>query len=123
MSAIAMFRFNAGAFRLCAPKKPRKSISHLSVTEEERALRKSIIIARRRLLALVAGAFVLNATSQAKAQQKPKLAQADAGYQDTPKNDQKCSKCTYFQPPEGCSVVTGKISPQGWCKLFEVPPE
>jgi hypothetical protein len=118
-----MFRLDAGAFRFCAPKNPRKSISYLLFTEEEWVLRKSIIIARRRLLALVAGALVLDTTSQAKSQQKPKLAQADASYQDTPKNDQKCSKCTYFQPPEGCSVVTGKISSQGWCKLFEVPPE
>jgi hypothetical protein len=106
-----------------ANKKPCKSISYLSFTNEEWALRKSVTIARRRLLALVAGTLVFDATSKVKAQQKPKLSQADAGYQDTPKNDQKCSECTYFQPLEGCSVVTGKISPEGWCKLFELPPE
>jgi hypothetical protein len=104
-------------------QKPRKPISDLLFTNEELALRKSVIIARRRLLALFAGALVFGATSKPKAQQKPKLSQADAGYQDTPKNDQKCSECTYFQPLAGCSVVTGKISPEGWCKLFELPPE
>ncbi len=37
-------------------------------------------------------------------------------YQDTPgKNGQKCSACRFFKAPSGCSIVTGKISPNGWC--------
>ena len=37
-------------------------------------------------------------------------------YQDKPgKNGQKCSGCSLFKPPHGCSVVTGTISPNGWC--------
>jgi hypothetical protein len=31
---------------------------------------------------------------------------------------------TKFQPPKGCSVVSGDIiSAKGWCKLYETPPE
>jgi hypothetical protein len=37
-------------------------------------------------------------------------------YQDKPaKNGAKCSGCRLFRPPSGCTVVTGKISPDGWC--------
>ena len=36
-------------------------------------------------------------------------------YQDSPKGDQKCANCLQFVEPDGCKVVDGKISPQGWC--------
>jgi len=37
-------------------------------------------------------------------------------YQDKPgKNGQKCSGCRLFKAPNGCTLVTGKISPNGWC--------
>jgi hypothetical protein len=40
-------------------------------------------------------------------------------YQDKPgPHGQKCSGCKLFQPPSGCSVVTGKISPNGWCNIW-----
>lgn len=31
----------------------------------------------------------------------------------------KCSQCAMWQPPEGCSLVAGKISPAGVCDRFE----
>jgi high potential iron-sulfur protein len=82
-------------------------------------------ITRRRLvLAGAAGTLILRAAARARAQQQTeKLGKADADYQATPKNDQQCSECTKFQPPQSCSVVTGTISPKGWCKLYEEPPE
>jgi hypothetical protein len=37
-------------------------------------------------------------------------------YQDTPgKSGQKCSGCRLFKAPASCQVVTGLISPIGWC--------
>ena len=82
-------------------------------------------IARRQLVALAgAGLLMLRARAPAQAQQQQaKLSKPEAEYQDTPKNDQQCSECTKFQPPKGCSVVSGDISPKGWCKLYEAPPE
>ncbi len=82
-------------------------------------------IARRRLLAAAsAGLLMLRVRASARAQEKQeKLSQPEADYQDAPKNEQQCSECTKFQPPKGCSVVTGDISPRGWCKLYEAPPE
>jgi hypothetical protein len=80
------------------------------------------MIARRNLI--LAGATVvltLDAADRARAQQK--LSKQDAAYQDTPRDDHLCSGCTQFQPPQSCNVVDGEISPRGWCKLFEEPPE
>ncbi|WP_405054934.1 high-potential iron-sulfur protein [Vulcanimicrobium alpinum] len=40
-------------------------------------------------------------------------------YQDKPgKGGAKCSTCSLFKPPHGCQVVTGKISPNGWCVAY-----
>jgi hypothetical protein len=37
-------------------------------------------------------------------------------YQDKPgPGGKKCSQCRFFRPPHGCSIVTGTISPNGWC--------
>jgi hypothetical protein len=37
-------------------------------------------------------------------------------YQDKPgKNGQKCAGCRFFKKPNGCTIVHGKISPNGWC--------
>jgi hypothetical protein len=81
-------------------------------------------ITRRRLvLAGAAGPLILQAARARAQQPAEKLGQADADYQATPKNGQQCSECTKFQPPQACSVVAGAISPKGWCKLYEAPPE
>ena len=40
-------------------------------------------------------------------------------YQDKPgKNGAKCAGCRFFKAPSSCSIVTGKISPNGWCIAF-----
>jgi hypothetical protein len=82
-------------------------------------------IARRRVIAIAsAGLLMLRVPVAAHAEEKQKkLSKSEAAYQDTPKNDQQCSECTRFQPPKGCSVVSGDIDPRGWCKLYEAPPE
>ena len=36
--------------------------------------------------------------------------------------DYKCKKCCFWQAPNGCRVVEGKISPGGWCSIW-LPPE
>lgn len=48
-----------------------------------------------------------------------KMPQKQVAYQDKPKGDQECDKCKLFQPPDACTEVDGKISPQGWCRLFQ----
>ena len=54
------------------------------------------------------------------APRKPAFAQQKASkaamqYQDKPKGDQQCSNCMHFIPNNGCAIVEGTISPQGWC--------
>ncbi|MFN2529233.1 MAG: high-potential iron-sulfur protein [Candidatus Baltobacteraceae bacterium] len=53
--------------------------------------------------------------------------QADAGskaqfkYQNKPKGSAKCGNCRFFRAPKShkgngaCSLVSGPISPNGWC--------
>ena len=86
---------------------------------------KNETIARRHLIAAAgAGLLLLQARRQAEAQQsQAKLSKPTRPIRISPKNGQQCSECTKFQPPKGCSVVTGDISPKGWCKLYEAPPE
>ena len=37
-------------------------------------------------------------------------------YQDKPgTGGKKCAGCRFFRAPHGCSIVTGTISPNGWC--------
>ncbi len=50
--------------------------------------------------------------------QAAKVSKAAVGYQDTPKNGQKCSNCVLFEPPSGCKSVAGVISPNGWCAIY-----
>ena len=36
--------------------------------------------------------------------------------------DYKCRKCRFWQSPDSCTVVDGKISPRGWCAIW-LPPD
>lgn len=42
-----------------------------------------------------------------------------AQYQDQPNGPQQCSLCANFQAPSACLVVSGPVTPNGWCKLFK----
>ncbi|WP_437556584.1 high-potential iron-sulfur protein [Acidithiobacillus sulfuriphilus] len=55
----------------------------------------------------------------------PKHSKAYAMYQDHPgKDGQSCVGCVFFSPAKAagqmgsCSIVSGEISPFGWCRLF-----
>ncbi len=56
-------------------------------------------------------------TESSEAQGKTPKAQAD--YQDKPSGNQQCSGCVNFNPPKGCKILEGDISPQGWCKFWK----
>ena len=82
-------------------------------------------ISRRRALStLTAGGVAIAAiAATASAQDAPaasKQSQADAQYQDKPKNGQLCGICTYFVAPSSCQKVDGEIHPTGWCKNFQL---
>jgi len=50
--------------------------------------------------------------------QGAKVAQSAAQYQATPKAKAQCSGCTSFIAPGSCKLVSGAISPSGWCTLY-----
>jgi hypothetical protein len=71
------------------------------------------------VLPALAAAFATAATAIARADNR-----TDLKYQSTPKGGQKCVGCTLFVPGESatangtCKVITGPISPNGWCTAF-----
>jgi hypothetical protein len=75
----------------------------------------------RRSLLLTALSGALAGLRAARAAPAHKASQADALYQDRPKNGLSCAACTLFRPPAACAVVAGPISPHGWCRFFDLP--
>ncbi len=75
---------------------------------------------RRTLLRAAVSAAAFGATiAPAAAQQK--MSPAEAQYQNRPKNGFSCAACALFRPPAACVVVAGAISPNGWCRFFDLP--
>jgi hypothetical protein len=72
----------------------------------------------RRLLLAAAVAASHRAAAQSPA---PKISRAQAAYQDKPQGGLSCQSCTFFRKPHACQVVEGEISPDGWCRLFDMP--
>jgi hypothetical protein len=63
------------------------------------------------VLPALAGAIALGTGTAEAADNKKQF-----HYQDKPgPGAKKCSGCRFFRPPHGCSIVTGTISPEGWC--------
>jgi hypothetical protein len=52
------------------------------------------------------------------AQAADKMTRKQAEYQDTPSGIYSCAMCTLFVEPNGCKVVEGEVSKDGWCKAF-----
>jgi hypothetical protein len=73
---------------------------------------------RRRLLVLAAFG---GAAGASRADTAPKLSQTAAQYQDHPRGGLSCVGCTFFRRPRACQVVAGDVSPNGWCRLFDLP--
>jgi hypothetical protein len=66
------------------------------------------------IVPIAAEAALLNVAAAQAADNK-----AQYKYQDQPgTGGAKCSECSLFQPPNSCSIVTGTISPNGWCTAF-----
>jgi hypothetical protein len=87
---------------------------------EEGGFRADRRLRRRELMTAVLGG--LSAALPVRAEEQlAKLSQIAAAYQSTPKDLFSCAVCTFFIRPRSCKVVSGDISPTGWCKLFDLP--
>jgi hypothetical protein len=84
--------------------------------------RKGALVQMLVLPALAGGLFV-GTTVAARADSR-----VDLKYQSTPKDGKKCSACVLFVPGKTakddgtCKVITGAISPNGWCTAFAQRP-
>jgi hypothetical protein len=70
---------------------------------------------RRTILIAAAAAAPVLVLGRAEAASLPKSA---VSYQDTPKDGKDCKGCNLFVAPSSCKSVSGKIAPNGWCKLW-----
>jgi hypothetical protein len=66
-------------------------------------------------LTILAGSVL--ATTAARADDS-KVDQSVVQYQTSPKDGAMCSGCTNFVAPNACKVVSGTISPNGWCVAY-----
>ncbi len=48
-----------------------------------------------------------------------KASQKVVKYQETAKGNQMCSNCKLFVAPNACQTVDGRISPDGWCMVYQ----
>lgn len=55
-------------------------------------------------------------TAEANAQVK-KASQQSAGYQGSPKGNQRCDNCRHWSGGS-CKVVDGAVAAEGWCRLY-----
>jgi hypothetical protein len=95
-----------------------RSKSRISMTNSQGAYSRRGIIRRA---AIIAGGGALTATGFGQgvaSAQAAKVTQSAAQYQATPKAKAQCSGCTSFIAPGSCKLVSGAISPSGWCILF-----
>ena len=71
---------------------------------------------RRGIIQTIAGAIAASPLFTARGSDKMTRKQAE--YQDTPNGIYSCGLCSLFEAPNGCKVVEGEISKDGWCKAF-----
>ncbi len=78
-------------------------------------------LSRRSLLqgAACAGGAATLLTMSVNRAAAAKMGKKAVAYQDSPKGAQNCANCAPFQPPSGCKIVEGPVSPQGWCKVWQ----
>jgi hypothetical protein len=74
--------------------------------------------ATRRQILRAAGLAVVGGVVAVTARAQEKIEQSQVQYQPTPKDGVKCSTCVNFEAPAACKIVSGKISPDGWCIAY-----
>lgn len=78
-------------------------------------------LSRRKLLKLVGysvATFPVAVLAPRLAWPQGKISKQAANYQNQPNSGQQCAGCVNFISPNACKLVEGKISAQGWCRLY-----
>jgi hypothetical protein len=77
------------------------------------------MMSRRGLFGAVARASAaLSLFKAVAARGSDKMTRKQAEYQDMPNGIYSCGLCSLFEAPNGCKVVEGEVSKDGWCKAF-----
>jgi hypothetical protein len=77
------------------------------------------MLSRRYIIGTVARAIAASPLLGAiAARAADKMTRKQAEYQDTPNGIYSCGLCSLFEAPNGCKVVEGEVSKDGWCKAF-----
>jgi hypothetical protein len=77
------------------------------------------MLSRRSMMAKIASAMATSPLLAAVAvYAADKMTRKQAEYQDTPNGIYSCGLCSLFEAPDGCKVVEGEVSKDGWCKAF-----
>ena len=82
-------------------------------------------LSRRSILkeaALVVGATLAATIFRSKEAFAAKASKVAMQYQDHPNGDKQCSNCAQFIPSNGCQIVEGVVSPQGYCMSWQKKP-
>lgn len=66
----------------------------------------------------IAGTGMLVVAMAVPAEASAKVAQRSVAYRGAPKGKARCANCTQWQAPSSCKVVSGVISPNGWCSIY-----
>jgi hypothetical protein len=80
--------------------------------DENRVNRRGLL---RTGLTLLAGGVLVSTAARA---DDSKVDQSVVQYQTSPKDGAMCSGCVNFVAPNACKVVSGTISPNGWCVAY-----
>jgi hypothetical protein len=80
--------------------------------DDNRFNRRAIL---RTGLTILAGGVMVSTAAYA---DDSKVEQSVVQYQTSPKDGAKCSGCANFVAPNACKVVSGTISPEGWCVAY-----
>jgi hypothetical protein len=95
------------------------------LTKEILHLEDNPKLSRRSILkgaALLAGGTLIAGVMASKEALAQKAAKGSMQYRDRPNEDKQCSNCAQFIPNNGCQIVEGTVSPQGYCIAWQKKP-
>jgi hypothetical protein len=82
------------------------------------------VLSRRQALIVGGGVLVgAGVLADSAAAAATKMAQKMVSYRDKPQGNARCDGCAQWQAPASCKIVSGTISPNGWCTLYAPAPK
>jgi hypothetical protein len=77
---------------------------------------------RRRVLGAAVVLSTVGIMAQGASAAPVMRSQKVVNYQTTPKGRSRCDNCSEWVAPDACKIVSGKITPSGWCSAYAPKP-